>query len=162
MKNWLVYILTGILFCFTEIINGQVEPARVTDQKDLLKSTDPVLAANKKLVYDMWRIVVEGGHLDQAEKYMKENYIQHNPNAATGRQGFIDFFSKFTKPQEVVDTIKWDLFAIVAEGDLVTLCFNRILPDPADSSKTYHTTWFDMFRIEDGKVAEHWDPAEKR
>jgi predicted SnoaL-like aldol condensation-catalyzing enzyme len=155
-------ISMGILICISEMLSGQVEPVQVANQKDLLRSEDPMLAANKKLVYDMWRIVVEGGHLDLAEKFMKESYIQHNPNAANGRQGFIDFFSKFTTPQQVVDTIKWNLFAIVAEGDLVTLCFNRMLPDPSDSTKTYHTTWFDMFRIEDGKVAEHWDPAEKR
>ena len=30
-----------------------------------------------------------------------------------------------------------------------------------DSTKKYTTTWFDMFRIENGKIAEHWDTAEK-
>jgi predicted SnoaL-like aldol condensation-catalyzing enzyme len=49
----------------------------------------------------------------------------------------------------------------VAEGDLVTLSFARELPDPADPAKKYTTTWFDMFRIENGKIAEHWDSAEK-
>ena len=33
------------------------------------------------------------------------------------------------------------------------------LHDPADSSKKYTTTWFDMFRIENGKIVEHWDSA---
>jgi predicted SnoaL-like aldol condensation-catalyzing enzyme len=31
----------------------------------------------------------------------------------------------------------------------------------SDASKKYATTWFDLFRIVDGKIAEHWDPAVK-
>jgi len=38
----------------------------------------------------------------------------------------------------------------------------RELPDPKDASKKYTTTGFDMFRIEDGKIAEHWDAAPKQ
>ena len=34
-------------------------------------------------------------------------------------------------------------------------------PEPADPSKKYTTTWFDLFRIVYGKIAEHWDPAVK-
>ena len=33
--------------------------------------------------------------------------------------------------------------------------------DPKDAAKKYTTTWFDMFRVENGKIAEHWDPASK-
>ena len=52
----------------------------------------------------MWREFLEGGHLEVAEKYFDENYMQHNPNAATGRKAVVDFFSKFSKPQTIVDT----------------------------------------------------------
>jgi predicted SnoaL-like aldol condensation-catalyzing enzyme len=130
-------------------------------QKDMLYSKDPQLAKNKKLVYDFWRSVLEGGHLDLAPQYMLETYIQHNPNAQTGRQGFIDFFSKFTKPQPIADTIKANLISIVAEGDLVILSFKSVHPDPKQPGTQYTTTWFDMLRIENGKLAEHWDPALK-
>jgi len=44
---------------------------------------------------------------------------------------------------------------------LLFLCFAREAPDPRDSAKKFSTTWFDMFRIEGGKIAEHWDPAQK-
>ena len=63
------------------------------DQEALLKSADPKLAANKKLVYDFYRIVLRARRLELAEQYMKEDYMQHNPNAATGIKGFKDFFS---------------------------------------------------------------------
>ncbi len=42
------------------------------------------------------------------------------------------------------------------------LDFASVNKDPKDSTKTYTTTWFDVFRIKDGKIAEHWDPALKQ
>lgn len=132
------------------------------NQAAMLKNKDPELAKNKKLVYDFWREVFEGGHMELAPKYMAESYIQHNPNVATGRQAFIDFFSKFVVAKPIVDTIKAPVIAIIADGNLVTLVFKQENPDPHDPAKKYTTTWFDMLRIENGKIAEHWDPALKR
>ena len=140
---------------------AQLPVKPLASQQILLRSNNPKLAKNKKLVYDMWREFLEGGHVEVAEKYFTETYMQHNPNAATGRKAVVEFFSKFMKPQPISDTIKAPVVAIVAEGDLVTLSFARTMPDPVDTTKTYMTTWFDMFRIENGKIAEHWDSAEK-
>ena len=70
-------------------------------QQAMLQSTDSGLAQNKKLVYDFWRSVIEGGHLELVPQYMREDFIQHNPNVPTGRQGFLDFFSKFAKAQPI-------------------------------------------------------------
>lgn len=140
---------------------AQVPVTANPDHAAMLASPNPALAANKKLVYDFWREVFEGGHMDLAPKYMAESYIQHNPNVATGRQPFIDFFSKIRKPSPIADQVKAPLVAILADGDLVTLAFAREHPDPADPQRKYTTTWFDMFRIVDGKIAEHWDPALK-
>jgi predicted SnoaL-like aldol condensation-catalyzing enzyme len=41
------------------------------------------------------------------------------------------------------------------------VAFPRQYKDPKDPSKTYTTTWFDMYRIKNGKIDEHWDPATK-
>ena len=127
----------------------------------LLASSNAQLAANKRLVYDFWREVFEGGHMELADKYMAESYIQHNPNVATGRAAFVEAFSKRVKPQAIEARIKAALVAITADGDLVVLSFVREGVDPKDPSRKYTTTWFDMFRIESGKIAEHWDPAVK-
>lgn len=156
------YILTlAVFIVFSGNIFAQLPVVPLAKQNELLKSSDPKLAQNKKLVYDMWREFLEGGHLELAEKYFAESYMQHNPNAATGRKAVVEFFSKFSKPHEIADTIKSKVVAIIVEGDLVMISFTRELPDPADKSKKYTTTWFDMFRIENGKIAEHWDCAEK-
>ena len=156
----LCFIAVGTLF-FVEPVAAQPNPQAENAQKSWLKSTDPKLEQNKKIVYDFWREVLEAGHLDLAPKYMTETYIQHNPNVPTGRQGFLDFFSKFKKAVPIVDTIKGPLIAILAEGDRVVLVFKRTLNEPKDPSKKYVTTDFEMLRVENGKVAEHWDNATK-
>ena len=133
-----------------------VVPAK--DQTALLKSGDPKLRANKKLAYDFYRIVLQGRRLDQAEKYMREDYIQHNPNADTGLKGFKAYFERLGGPQPVPELVD-GLVAIQAEGDYVTLSLVREYTDAA--GQKYTSTWFDMFRIQDDKIAEHWDPATK-
>ena len=73
----------------------------------------------------------------------------------------VEFFSRFVKPQPIVDSIKAKVVSITADGDLVTLAFVRELTEKDDKTKKYTTTWFDMFRVENGKIAEHWDSATK-
>jgi predicted SnoaL-like aldol condensation-catalyzing enzyme len=130
------------------------------DQAALLASKDKKLAANKKAAYDFYRIVLRGLRLDQADKYMKEDYMQHNPNADTGLKGFKEYFTKLGGPKDIPAKID-GLVAIQAEGEYVTLSFVREYDDPAQKGKKYTTTWFDMFRFDNGKIAEHWDSALK-
>ena len=68
---------------------AQVAVESNPNHEQLLASPDPHLAANKRLVYDFWRKVIEGGHMELAEKYMSESYIQHNPNVPTGRAAYV-------------------------------------------------------------------------
>jgi predicted SnoaL-like aldol condensation-catalyzing enzyme len=140
---------------------AQVAVTPNTHHEQMLASPDPKLAANKRLVYDFWREVFEAGHMEFASKYMTENYIQHNPNVPTGRAAFVAFFSARVKPHEIADRIKAPLVAILADGNLVVLAFALEAPDPKAPDRKFTTTWFDMFRIEGGKIAEHWDAAPK-
>ncbi|MEP6504374.1 MAG: nuclear transport factor 2 family protein [Betaproteobacteria bacterium] len=141
---------------------AQLPVTAAANQEALLASADPKLAANKKLVYDFWREVFEAGHMELADKYMAESYIQHNPNVPTGRAAFVSFFTQFVKPKAIQPRIAAPLVTLVAEGDLVILSFVRETADPKDAGKKATTTWFDMFRIENGKIAEHWDCAPKQ
>jgi predicted SnoaL-like aldol condensation-catalyzing enzyme len=144
------------------LAQAQVPVQANPNHEQLLANPDARLAANKRLVYDFWREVFEGGHMELADKYMAESYIQHNPNVPTGRAAFVGFFSKVAKPKPIEPRVKAPLVAITAEGDLVILSFVREAADPKDATKKYTTTWFDMFRIEGGKIAEHWDAAPKQ
>jgi predicted SnoaL-like aldol condensation-catalyzing enzyme len=140
---------------------AQVPVSPAPDHAVLLASTDAKLARNKRLVYDFWREVFEAGHLELAPKYLAETYIQHNPNVPTGRAAFVEFFSKFKQPGPIAERVAAPLVAITAERDLVVLSFVREAADPKDPSKKYTTTSFDMFRIENGKIVEHWDAMPK-
>jgi predicted SnoaL-like aldol condensation-catalyzing enzyme len=146
--------LTLTLFLFTQAAMAGLPVVPAENQQQLLHSEDPHLEANKKLVYDFTRIILAGRHLEQAAEFLREDYIQHNPNVETGLKGFLDFFSKLGGPRPVPDSVK-GLVSITAEGDLVTMSFVNQSTDT--KGETYSTTWFDMFRIQDGKIAEHWD-----
>ncbi len=92
------------IFQQNPLLNCRLKP--LASQSELLKSDHLALAQNKKLVYDMWREFLEGGHLELAEKYFAEDYMQHNPLAGTGRKALVDFFSRFSKPKDIADSIK--------------------------------------------------------
>ena len=149
-----LFVLMAVV-CFAVSVSAQLPVTLASDQQALLQSRDPQLAANKKLVFDFWREVFQARNMDLAPKYMAENYMQHNPTVPTGRQAFMDFFGRFER-QPVKPTID-NLVTIMAERDLVVLAFRRELPDPKNPGQRYTTTWFDMLRIENGKIAEHWD-----
>lgn len=153
MKKLAVILLIQILVAGVALAQAPVEVH--PNQLELLESDDPELAANKKLVFDFWREVFQARNMELAPTYMAENYIQHNPNVPSGREAFVNFFGQFEQ-LPVKDTID-DLVTIRAEGDMVILAFKREYPDPQNEGEIYTTTWFDMLRIENGKLAEHWD-----
>lgn len=161
MKNIPVLLALACAFACS-LVGAQVAVEANPNQEQMLVSGDARLAANKRLVYDFWREVFEGAHMEFADKYMAESYIQHNPNVPTGRAAFVEFFTRVRKPAPIEARIKAPLVAIVAEGDYVVLSFAREYADPKDATKKYSTTWFDMFRLENGRIAEHWDPALKQ
>jgi predicted SnoaL-like aldol condensation-catalyzing enzyme len=153
-------LLGLLLIGLAAAAHAQVPPVANSDQLSMLKSDNPILARNKRLVFDFWRIVFEGGHMDEAPQYMEPSYIQHNPNVQSGRAAFIAVIGKARPPKPVAPRIKVPVISIIAEGDIVTVSTVRKVRDPRNPSHIYYMTWFDMFRIDDhGLIAEHWDSS---
>ncbi|PYR65363.1 MAG: hypothetical protein DMG20_14840, partial [Acidobacteria bacterium] len=115
----------------------------------------PTTAQEKKnldMVMNWWREVLYAGHFEVAPKYQAEDYIQHNPNANTGRAGFVEFFTKLgRKPiNPIPKAMPADQMPVVpgAKGDFVWLIFEHEAKDPRNPANTYHYNSFDVLRIE--------------
>lgn len=127
----------------------------------LFTSPNAQLHKNKQVVYHIVKDLIESNHWELADKYIGEKYIQHNPNAANGRAAVVKFFTEVlkAKPTPIPAKMKSKVVSVVAEGDLVTVAFVKEEKHPKDPTKTYTTTWFDQWRIVNGKAEEHWDGA---
>ncbi|HEY0282863.1 MAG TPA: nuclear transport factor 2 family protein [Rhizomicrobium sp.] len=110
-------------------------------------------AANKKLVLDMADMLFVQHKVDQAiDTYFAPGYIQHNPMAADGSEAIRTFFKGFYagNPQATIEVKR-----ALADGDLVAIHYKaKFTPD----ERGYAVV--DIFRIENGKIAEHWDAVQ--
>jgi predicted SnoaL-like aldol condensation-catalyzing enzyme len=86
---------------------------------------------------------------EAVEKYGGSHYIQHNPQAPDGFEAFIQFVGGFL---EQFPQVSFDIKRAVAEGDLV-VTHSLLKTSPEDRG----TAVADFFRLEEGKVVEHWD-----
>ncbi len=121
---------------------------------------------NKKVVRDFYEEVFRKHNLAAVGRFMHDDYIQHNPDAAQGKTGFVDFHKGFFA---AIPDFCATINQMVGEGDLVYV-FNTItgthsgegfLGYPPTGNKVNYDA-VDMFRLRDGKLCEHWDVADTR
>jgi predicted SnoaL-like aldol condensation-catalyzing enzyme len=110
----------------------------------------PETNEKKKCVVSFYNLVFNQNEVRNAvEQYVGDEFIQHNPNIETGKQGFIQFFERMARehPRKRV-TIK----RVFAEGDHVILHCLQEWPGVQNFATV------DIFRLNaDGKIVEHWD-----
>ena len=154
-------LLVTALWVGSRALYAQVAVVAASDPDALFHSSDRTLDTNKQAAYHIVKDLLEAGHWELADKYLTERYIQHNPNAASGRAGVVQYFTEVrkVKPMPIPERMKTRVVSVVAEGDLVVVAYVREIKDLKDPAKAYTTTWFDMWRFRDGKADEHWDPA---
>ncbi|MXP40560.1 hypothetical protein GRI75_02720 [Altererythrobacter soli] len=131
------------------------------DPESLFTSADPQLHRNKQAALHIMRELLQCNQWSRAGEWLTDRYIQHNPLAASGLEGVINYFVNIAKrqPTPTCDRLTTPVVAVQAEGDFVTVLMQRELPVPGIEGETYTTTWFDTWRFVDGKADEHWDPA---
>jgi len=105
--------------------------------------------ANKKIVVDFYDKAINQKDFDAASKYMGARYTQHNPNAADGPEG-LKAFLQFLK--EKFPASRSEIKRVFADGDYVILHVHAVR-EPG----TRGSAIIDVFKLENGKVVEHWD-----
>jgi predicted SnoaL-like aldol condensation-catalyzing enzyme len=162
MRTSLLTLVTALALA-PSTVRAQEPVVGAPDAEALFTSPDPKLHRNKQAAYHIERELLAAGHWEMADRWLTERYLQHNPNAASGRAGVVTFFTQVLKvqPKPIPDKLPIPVVAVVAEGDYVTVITPRTMKDPKDPSKSYTTSWFDMWRFVDGKADEHWDGAVK-
>jgi predicted SnoaL-like aldol condensation-catalyzing enzyme len=105
--------------------------------------------ANKKVVLDLYEKGINQKDFEAAAKDFGPHYTQHNPRAADGAEGFKAFvgFLKAKFPNYHSEIKK-----VFADGDYVILHVHNV-PEPGQRGAAI----VDIFRLENGKVVEHWD-----
>jgi len=116
-------------------------------------------ALNKKIVTDFYRLVFDPRNTDLIDQFVAPDFVEHNPKVQGGRDGLVRFIKTLPRPasEDIETAMRNPPAYIVAEGDLVTFIFKQAAPDPKDKSRTWDRFTFDMFRIRNGKIVEHWD-----
>jgi predicted SnoaL-like aldol condensation-catalyzing enzyme len=104
---------------------------------------------NKKVVTQFYQTAINDKNFSAAEQYLGAWYIQHNPRASDGIDGFKQFieYLKNTYPQS-----HSEIKRVMAEGDYVILHVHSI-KEPG----TLGQAIIDIFRLENNKIVEHWD-----
>lgn len=118
-----------------------------TEIKDLNKTE-----ANKELVKNFVQDVLMGQHPEKLTTYFNgDNYIQHNPSIADGLSGLGKALDAMAKNGI---TMKYDtIHMTLGQGNFVL-----VVSEGSFGGK--HTSYYDLFRVENGKIAEHWDVME--
>jgi predicted SnoaL-like aldol condensation-catalyzing enzyme len=120
------------------------------------------LEANKALTVKLMELLVDPTKADQAREILTDEYVQHNPDIPSGADAIIAF-AKSEAGAQARNSMRPspEPPVLIAEGDLVVQMIARDLPDPDKPGETYRSYWFDLWRVEDGRLAEHWDAAPK-
>ena len=96
--------------------------------------------------------------VEQAFKlYVGPYYRQHNPHVPDGIDGAVSALSHLTR--EVYPELRQDVKRTVAQGDLVAV-HSRYTHSAADRAGSGGQAVVDLFRLEHGKIVEHWDVVE--
>ena len=101
---------------------------------------------NKALVLKALDTLFNKRDYEAAGRFWSESYIQHSPHIPQGREGLFGFVRSFP------NTLRYEHGPIVADGDYV-MFHSRF----SNFGTPRSLITMDIVRIENGRIAEHWD-----
>ena len=101
---------------------------------------------NKEIVLKFYEEVFNQWDVSNIDDYMLDSYIQHNPACENGKAGFLKFAEMFLAMKPQVEVVK-----AAEDGDMVFVFFKCTMGNGSVNKVC------DIYRLEDGKLAEHWD-----
>jgi predicted SnoaL-like aldol condensation-catalyzing enzyme len=104
---------------------------------------------NKKVVLQFYEAAINRKDFDAAAKFLGSYYTQHNPKAADGAEGLKAFLAFL---RDKFPDYHSEIKRVFADGDYVILHVHNV-PTPGSRGNAI----IDIFRLENGKVVEHWD-----
>lgn len=110
---------------------------------------DKRLERMKQSAIAFYSAAYHGNPRPAVEQYVGDEYIQHNPLVADGKENFIAYFERMARefPDKSIEFVR-----SIAEGELVALHTHQTWPHGDE----YVT--MDFFRFDDNeKIVEHWD-----
>jgi predicted SnoaL-like aldol condensation-catalyzing enzyme len=119
---------------------------------------------NREIVELFCSEVFNKHKFEMLDQYMRDDYIQHNANVPTGKAGFKNFFAETFKS---IPDFRYAIKHVISEGDIVMLHATTLGThtdgewlnhSPSGNHLNYDVV--DIFRIQDGQIAEHWDVAD--
>jgi predicted SnoaL-like aldol condensation-catalyzing enzyme len=108
---------------------------------------------NRANAIDFYKTAYLGEPAKAVERFVGEEYIQHNPAVGDGKAAFVQYFERMAAehPGKTIEFVR-----SISEGDLVALHTHQVWPDGDE----YVT--IDFFRFdESGKIVEHWDSIQE-
>jgi predicted SnoaL-like aldol condensation-catalyzing enzyme len=106
-----------------------------------------------QIIEDCNRLIMDNRAMEAVEKYVAEDFIEHNPIVRGGnREGFIEHLvaGGFTNPENPKMNMTVD--RVIEQGDMVV---THIHVEMGPGAPTL--VFMDIYRVEDGKMVEHWD-----
>jgi predicted SnoaL-like aldol condensation-catalyzing enzyme len=137
MKKFITIMTFFMLYLFSNISNA---------------NNNPQLEVNKKIVTAFYEQAINQKDFAEATKYLGTRYTQHNPSAADGREG-LKAFIQFLRDN--YPGAHSEIKRVFADGDYVILHVHSIR-EPGTRGRAI----FDLFKLENGKIVEHWDAVQ--
>lgn len=149
MKNRLFLFSVFTALSITSCITNKFEKSSEITKKE--QNTKFTPEDNKKIVLDFYQQLFGNKNISSIDKFLTPNYIQHNPGISDGTENLKKATRKWFKD---APKTRIDVQQSAAEGDLVFLHIKNTNSDGSLNSTV------DIFRLENGKIVEHWDVSQ--